>query len=88
MFKCEVTRHLNGIIKLIIVMEEDDTLIINMDKITSLCFHTKTIRGETEKTEYCLYISNDSDGFEKYHRFKNKENYLKAKNHIERELLK
>lgn len=85
MIKCEITRHLNGVVKLIIIKEDDDTLIINMDKISYFSF---SVRSNSVEPEFCLHINNDSDKHSKYYYFANKENYLKAKDFVERELLR
>lgn len=87
MVSCKFTRHLNGAIKFIIVKEDDDTLVINMDKVVSIFFCSGDTDEFNSYKSFRMIIQGENSDKE-YYTFKSKESFIDAKNRIENELLK
>lgn len=76
MVKCQVTRHLNGAVKCFIIQEEDEVVIINMDKVSIIAFETVDDRGMTKysmtvhkEDSYTFFYFNSHSNFKEVSEF-------------------
>lgn len=81
MVRCQVTRHLNGTVKCFIVQEEDDTLIINMDKVSIIAFEVMT---DNDETYYSMIVHKENSSVVFY--LKSFSNFKEVKDFITTEL--
>lgn len=86
MVSCKVTRHLNGVIKFIVIKDEDDTLVINMDKVVSIFFNSGDTDDSDAYSPFRMAIQGEED--REFYTFRSRESFNDVKNMIESELLK
>lgn len=86
MVSCKVTRHLNGVIKFIVIKDDDDTLVINMDKIVSIFFNSGDTDTSDSYSPFRMTIQGEENS--EFYTFRSRESFIDIKNTIESELLK
>lgn len=86
MVSCKVTRHLNGVIKFIVIKDDDDTLVINMDKVVSIFFNSGDTDTSDSYSPFRMTIQGEENS--EFYTFRSRESFIDIKNTIENELLK
>lgn len=86
MVSCKITRHLNGVIKFIVIKDGDDALIINMDKVVSIFFDSGDTDNSDVYSPFRMTIQGEENS--EFYTFRSRESFIDVKNTIESELLK
>lgn len=81
MVKCQVTRHLNGAVKCFIIQEDDDIIVINMDRVSIVAFE---VTEDHVERPYSIDVHTDN-GSPRFF-FKSHENFREVRDFITSEL--